>query len=150
MSDDLINQILTHLENMNNRLQGLETDISGIKASQSRLETTMAVLKTNVETVQSGTAKLENDITAVKTSQLNLENNLTVKVDALFDGWEQHEDYAARSTEHLAAIEKRLDRIDLSATKIAAVQGEHSELLNILTTASATHETEILALKRAK
>ncbi|MDD4599598.1 hypothetical protein SDC9_04114 [bioreactor metagenome] len=171
MGEELIYQILTHLESMNDRLRGLESDISGIKAGQSRLEADFTTVKagqsrleTDVSAIKIGQSRLEADVTAVKTgqsrleadtaivksSQIKLENNLTTKIDVLFDGWQQHEDYAARNTEHLDRLESKLDSLELATTKMAVVQDQHTDLLHMLKTRSATHENEILALKRAK
>jgi hypothetical protein len=136
MGDELIHKILNHLEAMNERLQGLENDISDIKASQARLE--------------SSQSKLENDIADVKSSQINLENGLTTKIDILFDGWQQHEDYASRGTRHLDRLENKLDKLELTATRMKSIQEQHTDLLNVLTARSVNQETEIMALKRAK
>ncbi|MGI6092055.1 MAG: hypothetical protein GX348_04510 [Veillonellaceae bacterium] len=143
MGEKMIFKILNHLEAMNERLHSLENDISGIKAGQDRLET-------EVTAVRSGQSSLNKDITAVKSSQLKLENNLTAKVDVLFDGWQQHEDYVVRNTSQLDRLEAKLDSLSIAAARMHAVQDQHTELLNILSTRSENNETEILALKRAK
>ncbi|MPM28573.1 hypothetical protein SDC9_75099 [bioreactor metagenome] len=143
MGEEMIYKILTHLEAMNERLHSLENDISGIRDSQVRLET-------EVTAVRSGQGNLDKDIAAVKASQLKLENNLTAKVEVLFDGWQQHEDYAVRNTSQLDRLEAKLDNLAITTARMHAIQDHHTELLNILTTRSVNNETEILALKRAK
>lgn len=143
MGEDMIYKILTHLEAMNERLHSLENDISGIKASQARLENEAAA-------VRSGQNSLNSDLTAVKSSQLKLENSLTAKVEVLFDGWQQHEDYAVRNINQLDRLEAKLDSLTMTTARMQAVQDQHTELLAILSARSETNETEILALKRAK
>lgn len=143
MGEEMIYKILTHLEAMNERLHSLESDISGIKASQVRLET-------EVTAVRSGQGNLDRDMADIKSNQLKLENNLSAKVDVLFDGWQQHEDYAARNTSQIDRLEAKLDNLTIAAARMHAVQDQHTELLNILMTRSENNETEILALKRAK
>lgn len=115
MGDELLVKILSHLENMDNRLQSIEEDICDVKAGQTKME-----------------------------------NGLSTQVTALFDGWQQHEDYFDANTRQLEYIEKKLDRLELATTKISSVQERHSQLLDMLASSTARHEAELIGLKRAK
>lgn len=143
MGEELMLKILTSLETMNERLHSLTDDISSLKASQRELENEVLAIK-------SSQTRFEESVAAINTSQVKLENDLAAKVDVLFDGWQQHEDYALRADQQLTSLETKLDKLLLRISKINALQEEHTELLNILTARSVSNETEILALKRAK
>lgn len=129
MDELLIHKVLGHLESMNDRLKNLEQNISAL---------------------QSGQIELENGVADIKASQVRLENELFSKINVLFDGWEQHEDYALSGAKRLSHIEAQLDKLAISAAAIKSIQESHTGLLNMLSARTDIHDNEITALKRAK
>ncbi|MEN6414639.1 MAG: hypothetical protein ABFC84_18030 [Veillonellales bacterium] len=104
----------------------------------------------HLESMNNRLQSIEQDISAVKTGQTKMENGLTTKVTALFDGWQQHEEYFDANVRQLEHIEKKLDKLELATTKIGSAQEQHSALLAMLASSTARHESEITGLKRAK
>lgn len=94
--EKVLNQILTELQSLNQRVGGLEQCIGNLEHGQQQLK---QEFKADIQKVESKVDKLE----------LRMENEVIDKIRALFDDRSMNHDYFASIKDSLARIEDRVD-----------------------------------------
>lgn len=89
-------------ELVTSELKTLNQRVGAIEDGQSRLEKSQDILATEVMSIKAETTEINTNLTKLA---IRIENEIEPKIDALFDGQEQH-------TKQLGRIEEQVSRHD--------------------------------------
>ena len=140
--------VLEHLTKLNAEVTDIKTTMA-TKEELTSVKGEITDIKGEITDIKATMATKE-ELREVKQSLTKMEHDLTSKITALFDGWQQHEDYSCRFATQLERMETKIDTMDLNVTKIATMQEHHSAMLDVLSSRTTHQEAEISILKRAR
>ncbi len=154
--------VLEHLTKLNAEVTDIKTtmatkeELTSVKGEITDIKGEIADIKGEITDIKGeitdikATMATKEELREVKQSLTKMEHDLTSKITALFDGWQQHEDYSCRFATQLERMETKIDTMDLNVTKIATMQEHHSAMLDVLSSRTTHQEAEISILKRAR
>ncbi|MED4018461.1 hypothetical protein [Sutcliffiella cohnii] len=133
--EETLKKILSELQNVNTRLDGIENGQQEMKRDISSLEQGQQEMKRNISSLEQGQQEMKRDISSLEQGQQEIKRDVSIIKDNLINGLGP---YFERIEQH----------IDERADELKDTLEDQQRVIDILSVRSIKHESEIKDFKR--
>lgn len=130
----------TRFQQIDNRLDNIEGELTEVKVRLTNVENRLTDVENRLTNVENRVTNVENQLTEVKDrltdvealakknatelqkTQIMIENDVTMRIDALFDGYKLNHELQKRLEDHVKGNDRQIDNLQV---RVAVIESKH-------------------------